>query len=58
MASLIFFANWLSLLLSTSALPSRRSLLLPVALPAVCFALPLVFCSALPLVFRALYLKS
>src|SRR4029450_5052857 len=54
-ASLILFASWLSLVLRSSALPSRRSLSLPVALPAVCFALPLISW-ALYLAARATFL--
>src|SRR4029450_13260412 len=41
-AFLMRCANWFNLPLISSVLPSRRSLSLPVALPAVCFAVPLV----------------
>lgn len=44
-ASLILLANRLSLLLSPSTVPLRRSRLLPATRPAVCFALPRLSCA-------------
>ena len=55
MAFVIARATLWSRLLSSSALPWRRSLLLPVAAPAVCFALPVV-CRALYLTRQAILL--